>query len=210
MLHRSLAPMLAMAIAVVAGQTLPAPAPGRPSLVGAWTFNKDLSDQPALPSGGEAGRDGGQNGRRDGGGFGGGRRRGGGGFGGGGFGGGGAADGRTPEDAQRMRNAMRDEMQAPDHLTITQSDTTVIMTAGDGRTTRLSTDGKKIKDESTKVERKTTWDAGKLVSEINGLGQGKITETYTVDAERKQLHVALQIDGPRKSVVNRVYDADPR
>ena len=111
---------------------------------------------------------------------------------GGGFGaagGGGGADGRKPEDVQRMRNALRDEMQAPEHLIITQSDATVIMTAGDGRTTRLSTDGRKIKDESTKVERKTKWDGGKLVSEINGLGRGKITETYSVDAERKQLHV---------------------
>ena len=125
---------------------------------------------------------------------------------GGGFGGGGARG--NQEDAQRMRNALRDEMQAPEHLIITQSDATVIMTAGDGRTTRLSTDGRKIKDESTKVERKTKWDGGKLVSEINGLGQGKITETYTVD-EKKQLHVSLEIDGSqRKTTVNRVYDAD--
>ena len=109
-----------------------------------------------------------------------------------------------------MRNALRDEMQAPDHMTITQSEATVVITAGDGRTTRLATDGRKIKDESTKVERKTKWDGAKLVSEISGLGQGKITETYSIDAELKQLHVTLQIDGPRKATVNRVYDADPR
>ena len=179
-----------------------------PSLAGGWTLNKDLSDQPQGRSDGE-GRDSGQNGRR-GGGFGGGRRRGGGGFGGGGFGNGGGAEGRTPEDAQRMRNALRDEMQAPEHLIITQSDATVIMTAGDGRTTRLSTDGKKIKDESTKIERKTVWDGGKLVSEINGLGRNKITETYSVDAEHKQLHVTLAIDNQGKTTVKRVYDADPR
>ena len=110
-----------------------------------------------------------------------------------------------------MRTALRDEMQAPGHLTITQSGTTVIITAGDGRTTRLSTDGRKIKDESTGIERKTAWDAGKLVSEIKGLGQGKITETYSVDAERQQLHVMLQVDAPqRKATINRVYDADPK
>ena len=102
-------------------------------------------------------------------------------------------------------------MEAPDHLIITQSATTIILTSGDGRTTRLSTDGKKIKDESTKVERKTVWDGGKLVSEIEGLGRGKITETYTVDGEKKQLHVSLAIDAQqRKTTVNRVYDADPR
>jgi hypothetical protein len=218
MLHRSLAPafVIAMstAIATPHAQT-PATAP-QPSLVGAWTLNKDLSDTPQGRSGGE-GRDDGQNGRRGGGG-GGGRRRGGGGgggLGGGGFGGGGAAGGGATagnqEDAQRLRNALRDEMEAPDHLIITQSATTVILTAGDGRTTRLSTDGKKIKDESTKVERKTAWDGGKLVSEIEGLGRSKITETYTVDGEKNQLHVSLAIDGPqRKTTVNRVYDADPR
>ena len=45
-----------------------------------------------------------------------------------------------------------------------------MLTGADGRTTRLSPDGKKIKDENTKIERKTKWDGGKLVSEINGLG----------------------------------------
>ena len=183
----------------------------QPSLVGAWTLNKDLSDKPQGRSGGEGGDDG-QSARRAGGGGGGRRRGGGGGFGGGGFGGGGgAAAGGNQEDAQRRRNALRDEREAPDHLIITQSATTVILTSGDGRTTRLSTDGKKIKDESTKVERKTSWDGGKLVSEIEGLGRSKIAETYTVDAEKKQLHVSLAIDGPQgKTTVNRVYDADPR
>ena len=103
--------------------------------------------------------------------------------------------GGNAEDVQRLRNALRDELEAPEHLTIVESGSTIILTAGDGRTTRLSADGKKIKDESTKVERRTKWDAGKLVSEISGLGQGKIMETYTLDAENKQLHVTLNIEG---------------
>jgi hypothetical protein len=205
MLTLALVIALAAAVAALPAQTPPTPS-GAPNLPGGWTLNKDLSDQPPGRSDGE-GRDSGQNGRRGGGG---GRRRGGGGFGGGGFGNGGGAEGGTPEDAQRMRNALRDEMQAPEHLIITQSDTTVIMTAGDGRTTRLSTDGRKIKDESTKIERKTVWDGGKLVSEINGLGRSKITEIYSVDAERRQLHVTLAIDNQAKTMVKRVYDADAR
>jgi hypothetical protein len=210
MLHRYLTRTLAVVLAATAAPAYAqTPAPATPSLVGAWTLNKDLSDQ--LPDRSESGaRDDGQQGRRGGGGGGGGGRRRGG-FGGGGFGGGGGGpQGGDPEDAQRKRNALRDELQAPDHMTLTQSDTTVIITAGDGRTTRLSTDGRKIKDESTGIERRTKWDAGKLVSEISGLGQGKIIETYSIDAEHKQLHVILQIDGPRKATVNRVYDADPR
>jgi len=179
------------------------------SIVGAWTLNKDLSDtgQGRTNSDGQSG----DTGRPNNGGFGGGRRRGG--FGGGGFGrgGGGSGGGQQPqntEEAQRMRSAMRDEMQAPDHMTIVQTDTTIIITTMDGRTTRLSTDGKKVKDESTGIERKTKWDAGKLVSEVSGLGPGKITETYSFDAELKQLRVALAIDGPRKTSLTRVYDLD--
>jgi hypothetical protein len=184
------------------------PASTGPSLTGAWTLNKDLSDKP--PSAGE-GREGSE-GRRSGG-SGGGHRGGfgGGGFGGGNGGGGRSTDGRNPEDVQRQRNALRDELQPAEHLTITETGALVIMTAGDGRTTRMSVDGKKIKDESTNVERRTKRDGGKLVSEITGLGNGKITETYSVDDEHKQLHVLLEIEGSkRKATTSRVYDADPR
>ncbi len=182
------------------------------AIVGAWTLNKSASEL------GAAGEDGGRNGDdgRRGDGAGGGRRRGGGGgFGGGGFGrGGGAGAGnQTPENReaqQRMRDALRQEMQAPDHMTIVSSETTVIITTPDGHTTRLASDGSKIKDESTGVERKTKWDGGKLVSEVSGLGRGKITETYAVDGEPKQLRVKLDIDGPRKSTQTRVYDFDAR
>jgi hypothetical protein len=138
---------------------------------------------------------------------------GGGGFGGGGYGGGGGARG-NPDDIARQRQALRDIMQAPDRLTITQAESMVIMTTGDGRTLRLSTDGKKVKDDSTKVERKTKWDAGKLVSEINGAGPGKITETYSIDPEHHQLVVALHVENSRMPKgagdVRRVYDFEPQ
>jgi hypothetical protein len=181
-----------------------------PSLEGAWTLNKDLSDKPPSGREGGQGREGHQGGHRGGG-------RGGGAGHGGGFGGAGSGAGQAQgqggnaEDVQRLRNALRDELEAPEHLTIVESGSTIILTAGDGRTTRLSADGKKVKDESTKVERRTKWDAGKLVSEVSGLGQGKIVETYTLDAEHKQLRVTLNIEGAQqKTTVNRVYDADPR
>jgi hypothetical protein len=104
---------------------------------------------------------------------------------------------------------MRDVLDPPDRLTIVQTNTTVIITAGDGRVVRLSTDGTKVKDESTKIERKTKWDGNKLVSEIGGLGPGKITETYVLDPERKQLRITVQMDnGGRPMTLNRVYDAD--
>lgn len=185
------------------------------AIIGAWTLNKGASDLGAA----DGNAQGDDNGRRgDGTGTSGGRRRGGGGGGfGGGFGrgGGGGFGGQqqTPEQreaAQRMRDALRAELQAPDHLVIVSSETTIIMTTPDGHTTRLATDGSKVKDESTGIERKTKWDAGKLVSEVSGLGRGKITETYSVDGESKQLRVKLDIDGPRKTTQTRVYELDPK
>ena len=195
------------AIATTRAQT---PSKPNDSIVGSWTLNKDASDLGAAPGSGE-GREGGDDGRTGGGG----RRRGGGGGGfGGGLGrGGGFGNQATPQNQeamQKMRDALRDEMQAPDHMTIVSSETTIIITMRDGRTTRLATDGKKIKDDSTGISRATKWEAGKLTSEINGLGRGKIIETYSVDADAKQLRVKLDVDGPRKTTQTRVYDLDPK
>jgi hypothetical protein len=176
------------------------------SLMGAWTLNKDLSDTPQDRS--SAGRD-----DQAGGGGGGGRRRGGGGGfgrggGGGGFGRGGDGGVRAdPEQAARIRDAMREIVNPPAHLTIVHTETMIIVTGPDGRTTRLSPDGKKVKDDSTKTERRTKWDGGKLVSEISGLGPGKITETYSADPERHQLHIDVQVQS-RPDSIHHVYDAD--
>ena len=105
--------------------------------------------------------------------------------------------------------AMRDLMEAPEQLTITQTESLVIITTGDGRTTRLSADGKTIKDESSGLSRKTRWDNSRLVSEISG-ARDKITETYTVDREQHRLTITLRVDNsrmPNGGVTRRVYDA---
>jgi hypothetical protein len=183
------------------------------SIVGAWTLNKDLSD--AQQGQKERGDRGDRGGRGYGGRGGGGRGGGGGGRGGGrrggagGFGGGGRGN---PEDLRRTRDAMRDILEAPERMTITETESMVIITTGEGRTTRLSTDGKKIKDQSTGIERKTRWEAGQLVSEISGAGPEKITETYSGNAETRQLTVMLQFGNnqSRRTPVHRVYDAERR
>jgi len=183
-----------------------------PSFTGAWTLNKDLSDQP--PDRG-SGDENGQHGGRRGGGGGGGRRGGygggGGGYGRGGYGGGGQT--MDPEAMARMRTALRDVINPPDHVTVTQSDSMIIVTGGDGRTTRLSLDGKKVKDENTNLERKNKWDGDKLVSEITGLQGGKITQTYSLDPEHHQLRIVASMEGrngqPPRTITH-VYDADSR
>jgi hypothetical protein len=111
----------------------------------------------------------------------------------------------------RVRNAMRDLMTPSDRLTVVQTDSLIIITGADGRTTRLSPDGKKVKDDSTRLEWKTRWDGAKLVAEITGLPSGKILETYTVDPEHRQLHLTLQLEDTRRpATIHRVYDFDPR
>lgn len=177
--------------------------------VGEWTLNHDLSDAGTNSSSGAGTGDGANGGAPSGGG-----RHGGGGHGrggGGGFGRGGAGTGGGTydrEEMQRRRDALRDIMNPPERLTIVQTDTLVVITAPDGRTTRLSPDGKKIKDESTKLDRKTKWDGGKLVSEISGFGSGTITETYSVDPEHHQLRIVDQLDNPQPRKTTHVYDAD--
>jgi hypothetical protein len=187
---------------------------------GAWTLNKDLSDQPSDRSG--AGDDSGRGHRS--GGYGGGGGRGGGrrgGYGGGGYGGGGMGRGaEVDRDAMaRTREAMRDIVNPPDHLTIVETDSMIVLTGADGRTTRLAPDGKKVKDENTNIERKTKWDGAKLVSEISGLGSGKITQTYVVDPEHHQLRITAEMEnrggssgsGQSKTrTITHVYDADAR
>ena len=147
----------------------------------------------------------------------GGRGRGGGGFGrgGGGFGRGGGSGDRGDDrpdrdDFGRRRDAVRSVMEAPTRLTITTTESMVILTTGEGMTTRLSTDNKKIKDESTGIERKSHWEAGKLVAEISGAGPGKMLETCSVDPATHRLTVTLARQGGREQrpPMTRVYDAE--
>jgi hypothetical protein len=86
----------------------------------------------------------------------------------------------------------------------------VIVTDAKGRTTRLSLDGKKIKDDSTGIERKTKWDGAKLVTEISGAGPGTITQTYQIDPEHHQLTITVQPPAKTGAPMPRrfVYDTD--
>lgn len=182
-----------------------AQAPEKSALAGLWVRNRDASDPPPERGGGAA------RGRSD---RGRGGRMGRGGFSGGGFGrGGGGRMAVDPDEVARMRDALRDIMEPPDHLTITQTDSMIVITGPDGRTTRLAPDGSKVKDENTKVERRTRWEGGKLISEISGAGPGKITQTFSVDADTRRLRIVAQVEGGRSGqarTITEIYDVDER
>ena len=94
-------------------------------------------------------------------------------------------------------------------MTITRTESMVIITTGDGRTTRLATDGSKVKDESTGIETRTHWNREELVTEISGLQGGKITETYSINPESHRLTVTVDAAGDRGVALaarHRVYD----
>ena len=180
------------------------------SIVGGWTLDKNLSGPPPDSSQPREPVDGARAGRRGGG-------RGGGGFGGGGrggFGGGGFGGRANAEETARVREAMRDVVNPPEHLVIVDAGSMIVLTGQDGRTLRLSPGGKGIKDENTGVERKTTWVGDKLVSEITGLGPTKITQTYSVDPEHRQLRIVAEFDGGGRGgqarTLTHVYNADTR
>jgi len=209
--------MLTIALLTIAlAPAPPAQAAEKPSIAGVWTLNKDLSDSGARDRGDDTGDDRGDRGGRRGG-YGGGGR---GGFGGGRYGGMGRGGGgmrgagMNPDEMQRMRDVMRDLTNPSDRLTVAQTDSMIVVTGADGRTTRLSPDGKKIKDENTGIERKTKWDGAKLVSEISGLGSGKATQTFALDPEHHQLKVTVQMEGRGRSgqprTITHVYDAEAR
>jgi len=174
------------------------------TIVGVWALNRNLSDVPderfegganasGRPQGGASGRGG----------------RGHGGYGGGGFpGGGGHAN---TGETTRHQEALREFIDAPARLTIVETDNTIILTKGDGRTTHLTPDGKKNKDASTGLERQTEWENGKLVSKISG-SLGKITERYSVDTDHHELMVITRIESSehqdRTRVFHRLYSAE--
>jgi hypothetical protein len=160
------------------------------AIVGVWTLNADLSDKPPSPqdSAARRGRSGGS-----------GSGHGGRGGSGGGFGRGRGPDSGTrggdDDERRRRMEAIRDLLIPPARLTITTTDTMVIITGGDGRTTRLLIDGTMVKDESTKSERRTRWLDGALVSEISGLASGAITQTFAPDTDHHHLRIVLKMEG---------------
>ena len=51
------------------------------------------------------------------------------------------------------------------------------------------------------------------MSEISGIGPGKMTQTFSIDPEGKRLRITVLVEGGRSKeprTMTKVYDADPK
>jgi len=185
--------------------------PATSAIVGVWAIDKDTSDLPnrmtsggpgaGVPAGGPGGGMGGA-----GGGIGGRGGRGGGMPGGiGGFGG-----RRDPDEMQRTRRIMADVSTPPDTLTIVQNGAFVILTANDGRSVKLTTDGKEQERLTGDglVKSKARWDGDQLRIEEKIQDGPKVTRTYMASSDRRHLIIAIRMEGgglPGETIVHHAF-----
>jgi hypothetical protein len=104
-----------------------------------------------------------------------------------------------------MRESVREALDAPPALTITQTATEITVVEEDGRLRALHPDGRVYKDGAGR-EVKTHWsDAGELVAETKG-ERGRTAETFSVSKDPDRLSVTLLLDLRGQPVaVRRVY-----
>lgn len=202
-------------------------------LAGQWTLNKKQSDnaeqkvQDAEQSvrraprtnsgGGYPGRGGGY----PGGGYPGGRYPGGSiGFPGGRIGipGGGMGRGRREPMGGASRQAPQQNLEplatTPETLTITPKGNGIRLVDDNGEITTLAGDGKKHKEKDPSGKKftvKSHWDVNRLISERKLKKLGKLTESYQLSPDRKELIVVSRLDDSQLSaplVIRRVYDRE--
>ena len=197
-------------------------------LTGDWNFNPDQSDdaqqkvqQAQAQQNGQrgTGRTGQpQGGYPQGGGYpgggsypGGSGYPGGGGMGRGGIGGGGMGRGGVGNPGEEVGSQEWEQLAAnPKYLNITQHDDQIVITDSD-HTRTLYPDGKKHKgtDEGGgKTSTKTEWQGDELMAETK-IGSGKLTDTYQVSSDGKQLIVVSRYENSSLSgplSIRRVYD----
>ncbi len=196
-------------------------------LAGTWVLNDELSDDPRAGRGervddGRADDDARRRGGRPGfGGGPGGFGRAPGGFGGrGGRSGGRGGDRPDPEQAARLREAVRDLMTAARRMTITGNTQEVVLAYNDGRVVRLIPDGREhagLAGTRARVTRTTRWRGETLETDIE-LQAGRalsLRQTYDVraagDGSSRQLIVTTHVRGGRlrrgdEREIRRVYD----
>lgn len=100
----------------------------------------------------------------------------------------------------------------PKMLRIEQNEQQISITDDTGRTQILYPDGKKHKEQDSgqkTTEIKTHWDGERLVAESKMGHSGKLTETYELSPDGKQLDVTSRLDNSHLAApltIRRVYD----
>jgi hypothetical protein len=100
----------------------------------------------------------------------------------------------------------------PKTLKIEQRDEQVVISDDSGRIRHLHPDGKKRKEEDAngkKISTKTQWEGDKLTTESKLGHSGKLTETYRVSPDGKELDVVSRLEDPSLAaplILRRVYD----
>jgi hypothetical protein len=193
------------------------------AVAGAWRLNRDLSTKAPQGTPG-LGDDAGGRGRGAGGGPPGGGMGGppGGGMGGppgGGMGGppgGGMGGPSSEEEMKRMRDIFREASESPEQIVIAPGDGVVTITDSNGLVRKFATNYKNEKHQTAAgvVETKTKWEGAALVIETSASGGLKVTRSYRLTPEGRQLMVEVKIENsnfPQKMPPMRfVYDAASR
>jgi hypothetical protein len=183
----------------------PAPPP-RTTILGAWRFNPDDSDDPSKRSQDPSGN--GSNGGR---GTGGGR----GGMGGGGWPGGGGYGGRRGMggggESDEERQKMRELFTPPRAVTLTMTGAEVDLVDDQSRKLAIITDGRKLqksKDDSYQ-EVAAKWDGTRLVTDEKTPRGSKMSRTFELSYDGRQLYETLHMTTGRSNnplVIRYVYD----
>ena len=189
----------ARATAASASNPAPPPAP-RTTILGAWKFNPDDSDDPSKRR---------QDSRDSNGGYGGGHGRMGGGYPGGGRGGYGGRGGGGESDEARQK--MRELFTPAKAITISMTGAEVDLVDDRDRKRAFMTDGRKLKkskDENYQ-EIAAKFDGNRLVTEEKDPRGNKMSRTFELSSDGRQLYETLHMTTGRNNtplVIRYVYD----
>jgi hypothetical protein len=169
----------------------------RPDFTGTWTLNRSASDDSStLINRMHGGADGGGHTPPSGG-----HRM---------FGGG--SSGRAPLTHEQIQARLA-LLEPPRKLTIIHSDRSITLTDGDGRSQTLTLDNQKqrLSIGTQMADVKAKWDDERLVKQVSLDDGAKVTETYSLNTQPRQLRVMVKFEAPQVPspiVLGRVYDAE--
>ena len=117
----------------------------------------------------------------------------------------------TDEQRARLHETMSLALDAPQVLTLSQSDSTMIIAPDTGAELELHADGRKLKQTvqgGGDIEIKARWQGYDFVVERKVSGGGKVTEDYLRSQDGKQLYVIVNVEGNhgRSFTFRRIYD----